>query len=141
MLQAISAGGIFIEVGTPMPASLVIDTQAYSSRWMSVKSEDGQLLEKGINQAGWTFFFLAERLTKTALGWDKVATVRRAVTHLLRELLRQKFNCLQIDEVKYSSFLRVPRVKISAHARHIQEGGRLLLAPTISSVPPYRLYI
>jgi hypothetical protein len=141
MLQAISARCMLIEVGTPMPASLVIDTQAYSSRWMSVKSEDSHLLEKGINQVGWTFFFLAGSIDKTAFSWDKAAMVRRAVKRLLYELLPQNFNCLQIDGLKYSTFLGIPFVKICAHARHIQHHGRLSSARAVTKVPPYRLYI
>jgi hypothetical protein len=56
---------MFIEDGTLTPESLVIDTERYSAGWSSIKST-GAELSKQIENAGWTFFYMAGEIRRGA---------------------------------------------------------------------------
>jgi hypothetical protein len=56
--DAIKAGTILIEEGTSMPGSLLLEGGPSSSGWR-VSNLDRKQLDREINQAGWTFFFMA----------------------------------------------------------------------------------
>ncbi len=105
-----------------MPESLRLESVPYSRGWTSV-SNDLNELDTEINRAGWTFFFMAGEIKITAFGFDKEAAVRRAVKRAITSVEAQKCNCLEITEVSANSFLGMPYVNISAHARHIQESS------------------
>jgi hypothetical protein len=57
--DAIKAGTILIEEGASMPESLLLEGGPFSSGWRSVSNLDRKQLDREINQAGWTFFFMA----------------------------------------------------------------------------------
>jgi hypothetical protein len=122
MTHAIKTGTIFIEQGAHMPESLRLESAPYSRGWTSV-SNDLDELDTEISRAGWTFFFMAGEIKITAFGLDKEAAVRRAVKRAITTVESQKCNCLEITEVSANSFLGMPYVNISAHARHIQESS------------------
>jgi hypothetical protein len=122
MADVIKAGTILIENGSLMPESLLVEGAPYSSRWKSV-SNDLNELDSGINKAGWTFFFMAGEIKITAFGFDKEAALRRAVKRTITSVEAHKCNCLEITEVSSDSFLGVPYVNVSAHARHIQKSS------------------
>jgi len=122
MTQTIKMGSILIEQGAHMPESLRLESVPYSRGWTSV-SNDLNELDTEINRAGWTFFFMAGEIKITAFGFDKEAAVRRAVKRAITSVEAQKCNCLEITEVSANSFMGMPYVNISAHARHIQESS------------------
>ena len=122
MTQAIKMGTILIEQDARMPGSLRLKSFPYSRGWTSV-SNDLNELDTEINKAGWTFFFMAGEIKITAFGFDKEAAMRRAVKRAITNVEAQKCNCMEITEVSANSFLGMPYVNISAHARHIQESS------------------
>lgn len=122
MREAIEAGSILIEEGTPVPDSLLLESEPYSSGWGSVRNLDLRGLDRKLTKTGWTFFFMAGEIRATAFGFDRRRAVREAVKRIIASVKSQKCNCLEISQVAMKSFLRVPYVTVSAHARHIQEG-------------------
>jgi len=129
MRDAIEAGSILIEKGTPMPNSWLPQGGPGSNGWISVGKLDKAGLEASIQQAGWTFFYLAGEIRATVFGFDEQETVRKAVKRLITSVKAQHFNCLEITGVAMSSFLGVPYATVAGHARHIQE-GLVLSRPT-----------
>ena len=123
MSDAIQAGTILIEQGTPMPESLLLEGEPCSSRWNSVSKLDRKELDTKINKAGWTFFFMAGEIKISAFGLDQEKAVRRAVKGVITNVETHKYNCLEITEVTPKSFLGVPYVSVCAHARHIQKSS------------------
>ena len=121
--QLIVPGTILIEKGTLLPDSLRLEHEPYPSAWMSVKSNlNFYELEKELASAGWTFFYMAGKITTTAFGFDRQKTVHTALKRLIANVRLQKRTCLEIDAVTSRSFLGMPYVNVSAHSRHIQKG-------------------
>jgi hypothetical protein len=79
-------------------------------------------LETKLAATGWTFFYLAGAIRMTACGFDWAKTINAAMKRVIKSVRQQRCNCLQIDEVAAHSFLGVPYVSVSAHARHVQRG-------------------
>jgi len=103
-----------------------------------VKSSlDPHDLEKEFAALGWTFLYLAGRVKETAFGFDRQKAMVKALARLIAGAIRQKCNCLEIDEVSMRSFLGVPGVSVTAHTRHIQKGMRFsgIEAP-VQPAPP-----
>lgn len=121
MTDAIEAGTVLIEERTPMPESLWLESEL-DSGWTSVKNLDRYELESKINEAGWTFFYMAGKIKATVFGFDRRKMVRAALKRIITNVKSQKCNSLEIAQVTSRSFLKVPYVSVSAHARHIQEG-------------------
>ena len=80
--------------------------------------------EKTIQEAGWTFFFMAGEVKATVFGFDKQKSLRTALKRLIANVKAQHCNSIEITQVVAKSFLSVPYVSVSAHARHLQEGNR-----------------
>jgi hypothetical protein len=137
MADAIRAGTILIEEGTLMPESLRLASEPDSSGWTSVKNLDRYELDRKINKAGWTFFYMAGKIKATVLGFDKQKTVRTALKRIITNVKSQKCNSLEITQVTSRSFLKVSSVSVSAHSRHIPKG----LAFSSGSQVPFTLEI
>jgi hypothetical protein len=119
----ITPGTILIQKGTLLPPAFRPGSESYPNAWVSVKSSlDPHDLEKELAALGWTFHYMAGKVRVTAHGFDRQKAFDKALTRLIAGAMRQKCNCLEIDEVATTSFLGVPGVSISAHTRHIQKG-------------------
>jgi hypothetical protein len=119
---AITAGRILVSEGTHLPNSLLLQSEPYMSGWAAVKN-DRAAFEKEIQEAGWTFFFMAGEIKATAFGFDKQKTLCAALKRLITNVKSQKCNSLEITRVTDKSFLKVPYVSVSAHPRHLQKGA------------------
>jgi hypothetical protein len=121
MRDAIKTGTILIEGGAAMPASVQLDGGADGIGWKSVSDPDPSQLNTAIQQAGWTFFFMAGEIKINAFGWDKEQAARRALKQVLSNVEAHHCNCVELSEVSSKSFLGMPYVHVSAHSRHIQK--------------------
>ena len=119
MTDTVKTGTILIEDGTLLPKSLLLESEAYSIGWTSVSNVRSEF-EKALNQAGWTFFFMAGTIEATVFGFDKQKAVRTAVKRIITNVESQKCNCLEITGVMMNSFLGMPYASVSAHSRHVQ---------------------
>jgi hypothetical protein len=119
MTDAIKTGTILIEAGASLPASLGLEG---ANGWRPVDNKDLQL-DTAIQQAGWTFFFMAGEIKITAFGWDKEQAARRAMKQVLSNVEAQHCNCVEFTGVSAKSFLGVPYASVTAHSRHIQQSS------------------
>ena len=119
---------ICIKEDTPLPANLPIESEAFLPGWKVVKNLDRSTLARNIEGANWNFFYLAGEIRATVLGRDRSGTLRRAVRRVLAKQKGQKFNSLEITNVVSKRFLGIPFMRVTAHARHIQQGMGLVPA-------------
>jgi hypothetical protein len=112
-----------IQKGTLLPPAFRPGSESYPNSWVSVKSTLGPHdLEKEFAALGWTFHYMAGKVRATAYGLDRQKSMDKALAKLIAGAMRQKCNCLEIDEVATRTFLGIPGVSVSAHTRHIQKG-------------------
>jgi hypothetical protein len=121
MTDTIVAGSILVEHGTQLPRSLLLQSDSLSNGWSPVK-DVRSAPEKGIQEPGWTFFFMAGEIKTTVFGFDGQKTLGAALSRLTDNATTQHCNSIEIARVTRKSFLKVPYVSVSAHARHFQKG-------------------
>jgi hypothetical protein len=124
MADAIKVGSILVEQGVYLPNSLLhLHRKSSSTGWPAVQGTRAAF-EKAIQDAGWTLFFMAGEIKITAFGFDREKSLQSALTRLIRNVKSQHCNTIEITGMARKSFLRVPYVSVSAHARHLQQGTR-----------------
>jgi hypothetical protein len=123
MMDAITAGSILVEEGTRLPKSLREPGESNSNGWAAVKGARCTF-EKTIQEAGWTFFFMAGEIKATVFGFDRQEALRAAFKRLIVDVKSQHCNGIEITQIIDGSFCRLPYVSVSAHARHLQNGMR-----------------
>ncbi len=121
MTDVITAGSILVQEGTHLPKPLLLQGESYSSGWAAVK-DTRSVFEKEIRDAGWTFFFMAGEIKTTVFAFDKRKALRAALRRLIADAKSQHCNSIEITRVMGKSFLGVPYLSVSAHARHLQKG-------------------
>ena len=104
-----------------MPKSLMLQSESNSNGWAAVK-DARSTFEKTIQEAGWTFFFMAGEIKATVFGFDRQKALRAALKRLITDVKSLHCNSIEITGVVDKSFLRMPYVSVSAHARHLQKG-------------------
>lgn len=115
-------GTILVEAGAILPGSVSLQPGGLSQIWRSVANLDKVALAAELAQAGWTFFYMAGVVQKHAFGFDEETRMRAAVGRVIKEVEAQQCNCLELTSFVTKSFLGVPYVSVTAHARHIQDG-------------------
>jgi hypothetical protein len=121
MTDTITAGSILVQEGTYLPKSLLLQNESNSNGWAAVK-DARSTFEKTIREADWTFFLMAGELSTTVFGFDKQKVLGAALKRLITNVKSQNCNSIEITKVMRNSFLKVPYVSVSAHARHLQKG-------------------
>lgn len=120
MIDRIRVGTMLVADGTRMPATLVVDTEPYSAGWSSIIGFTSTQLGKEIEDAGWTFFYMAGEIRTRGFGFSDQSRTARAVAQVINTVSRENCNCLEITQVRRRSFLGLPYTSLVAHARHIQ---------------------
>ena len=131
MLDTIKTGTILIKDGTLLPEALQFESEPCAPGWRLVKNLDGYELGRKIDEAGWTFCWLAGEIGATGFGFNEQKAVSRAVEHILANQGSKKYNSLEIMRVASEAskrFLGVRCVTVSAYSRHIQESASLFEA-------------
>ncbi len=121
MTDPITAGNILVQEGTNLPKSLLLQSESNSNGWAAVK-DARSTFEKAVQEAGWTFFFMAGEIKANVFGFDRQKARRAALNRLIADAKSQHCNSIEITRVVDKSFLRVPYVSISARPRHLQKG-------------------
>jgi hypothetical protein len=122
MTDAITAGSILIEESRHLPSSQLLQRESHPSGWAMV-TNPRSAFDIGIQAAGWTLFFMAGEVKATVFGFDRQKTLGTALTRLIAAAKAQNCNGIEITRVTDKSFLKIPYVSVSAHARHLQEGS------------------
>jgi hypothetical protein len=118
--QTVMTGTLLVQDGTPLPEAFVIETAAQTAGWSAIENSSGARLGRGLETAGWTFFYLADEIRVRGFGFEEPSRLHRAVRKVIQAVQRQGCNCLEITQVHRKSFLGLPSVNMVAHARHIQ---------------------
>lgn len=121
MTDLITVGNILVQEDVNLPRSFLLPTEINSNGWAAVKGNPSTF-EKTVEEAGWTFFFMAGEIKTTGFGFDKKKALRAALRRLIADVKSQHCNSIEITAVVGKSFLRIPYVSVSAHARHLQKG-------------------
>jgi hypothetical protein len=114
------AGMMLVQDGTPLPEAFVLETAPYTAGWSSIENSTGGRLGRGLETAGWTFFYMADEIRVIGFGFEEPSRMHRAVRKVIQTVQGQHCNCLEITQLHRKSFLGLPCVKIVAHARQIQ---------------------
>lgn len=119
----ITPGRLFIERDAQRPLCFQIQDDAYQTGWQPIKYDlTARDLDTELSTRGWTFFYMANVVRKTALGFDREKGVSAALKRVMASVREEGCNCLQVDKVETHSFFGIPYVSVSAHPRHIQKG-------------------
>ena len=121
MRDLITAGDLLVQEGINVPKSLRLPAEPDSNGWATVNGTRSAF-EKTIHEEGWTLFFMAGGIKATVFGFDRQHALRAALKRLVAVVKSQHCNCIEITRVTDKSFLKVPYVSVSAHARHLQKG-------------------
>ena len=113
-----------VQRGTVLPEPLRLEERCQAGGWAHVADASvASELENKLATAGWTVFYMAGEIRKTAFGFDRQKRVGSAMKQLIRHAQLEGCNCLEIDEVASHSFLGVPYVSVAAHCRRIQQAS------------------
>lgn len=125
MSNSLRVGALLMQVGTLIPGSLGVETEACTPGWKWITNLDGDNFDRKVRNAGWSFFFLAAKLQVIIWGHWTDKLVGKAIKQVLARARPAQFNCLEVTELSARRFCGIPYVHLSAHSRHIQEGAVL----------------
>ena len=128
-ITTIKQGSLMLAQGTPLPASVRVDSAPCTPGWSLLNNASPQRLKELLTQAGWYFLFIATELEATVYGWNKETAIRKAIRRITAQSKAAQYNCVEIMRVEANRFLGFPFVRITAHSRQIQAtetltGGR-----------------
>jgi hypothetical protein len=98
MKNTIAAGSIMVAGGMHLPSSIVLQDETDSNGWAAI--EDARpTFEKKVQEAGWTFFFMAGEIKAITFGFDKEKAIRTALKRLIADVKSQHCNSIEITRV------------------------------------------
>jgi len=121
MTNATEAGSIHIEQSAQLPKFLRLGRDSLLKGWSEVTNARSTF-EAETRKAGWTSFFMAGKVEKAALGFNREEALGAAFSRLAKYVRSEHCNSFEIAHVKTEQFLGIFRVTVAAHARHLQEG-------------------
>ncbi len=133
MTDTLTAGSILIEKHAHLPDAMRLQSEPDSSGWVPLNGTR-PTFEKEVQEAGWTFFFMAGEIRATVFGFDQQKTLRTALQRLMTTVKSHNCNSIEITQVTAKSFLKVPYVSVAAHARHLQKGSTFTAPSATSSI-------
>lgn len=125
MEHEITGGAILIKHDALLPRELHFESEPCVSDWKVVTNLKTLALEREIEKTGWSFLCLAGETKTSVFGIDHTKMVRRAIEAILARNPSDRFNSLEILEMKFAGSARFPLVQyltLSAQWRHIQQG-------------------
>jgi hypothetical protein len=125
MTDKIRVGTMLVADDTQTPTTLAVGTEHYSAGWSSIMGSSSTQLGKEIENAGWTFFYMAGEIRTSGFGFNDHSRTDRAVAHVIDVVKREHCNCLEITQMRRRSFLGLPYTSLVAHPRHIQRSRSL----------------
>jgi hypothetical protein len=120
----LTPGNLFMERDVPRPKCFHVQDDSYRTGWLAVKYDLSPYeIDKELSSRGWTFFYMANVIRKSAMGFDRDKGTAAALKRVMASVREDGCNSLQIQAVEMHSYLGIPYVSVSAHARHIQKGN------------------
>jgi hypothetical protein len=121
MLDHVNNGILIIADGVSLPVSCHVKSEPFSQGWRAITNLEGRGLDRRFSDIGWTVFQKAAPATVSVLGLGPSRTLRKAFRKIIRKNSSVKFNCVEITEAREKSFMGISYVRMSAHARNIQQ--------------------
>ena len=125
-LAGIATGALVVHNETLTPESVVLSREPLWRKWGHVTNHTPRTLTAGINEAGWTFFFIARSLQSSVWAFNDQGAVLKSMQNLIGDMDTAGLNCLEVETVRRYRFLGLPRLSITARCRHIQAAPRLM---------------
>ena len=98
MTDTNTAGSILIEPHAHLPNGMRLQSEPDSSGWATLNGKR-PTFEKEVQEAGWTFFFMAGEIKATVFGFDRQKTLRAALQRLITNVKSHNCNAIEITEV------------------------------------------
>ena len=106
------------------PRMFQIQDDAHRTGWSPVRHNlTSRELDTELSKLGWTFFYMANVIRKTALALDREKGAAVALKRVMASVREEGCNSLQVEDVERHSFLGIPYISVSAHPRHVQRSG------------------
>jgi hypothetical protein len=121
MTQEVQIGTILIRENPAAAQAIGFQSEPYSATWGLVKALDGLALDRKIQAAGWSFFFMAAEMKVMFFGAIGAKSMQNAMKRMFGKLKLTNFNCLEVTGIVAKRFLGVRYTVVSAHSRHIQQ--------------------
>ena len=120
----LTSGNLFIERDAPRPKCFHVQDDSHRTGWLAIKYDlSTSEIEAELSSSGWTFFYMANIIRKSAVGFDREKGTSTALKRVMASVREDRCNSLQIQAVEMHSFLGIPYVSVSAHSRQIQKGN------------------
>jgi hypothetical protein len=120
----ITPGDLFIQRDAARPRMFQIQDDAHRTGWSPVRHNlTSRELDTELSKLGWTFFYMANVIRKTALAVDRKKGAAVALKRVMASVREEGCNSLQVEDVERHSFLGIPYISVSAHPRHVQKSG------------------
>jgi len=118
----IAPGTILMEGDALRPEFFDLADGPYPNAFMSLTHRlPPHDLEKELFRTGWSFLYMAGAIKTMAFGYDRAKMLNAALKRIIQQVREQRCNCFEVDRVETHSFLGLPYVNVSAHARRIQK--------------------
>jgi hypothetical protein len=121
MARNIEDGTLVFRAGLELPAQCGIKSEFFSDGWQRIVNFRSHDLDRALQKADWTFRYSCPKARGTAFGLSRAQTMARAFHSVLAAIGSQSYNCLELSQESMASFCGIKRVRLSAHARTIQE--------------------
>ena len=112
-------GTVLIRENALLPKGLALKSEAFLPGWRIVPDIDAFELARQIDEAHWTFFYLAGEMKAIVFGREQPGALRGAVKRILAKRKTPERNALQITSVVSQTFLGIPFMSVTAVSRHI----------------------
>ena len=120
----ITPGDLFIQRDTARPRMFQIQDDAHRTGWSPVRHNlTAGELDTELSKLGWTFFYMANVIRKTALAFDREKAAATALKRVMASVREEGCNSLQVEDVERHSFMGIPYISVSVHPRHLQKSG------------------
>lgn len=122
MEETINTGAILIKSGATLPETLQIEGEPFAYSWRLVKNLTGYGLDRKIRDMGWSLVRMEGEVKSLALGFDEQKTTCKVVKQGLARLKSDRFNCLEVSQIRLTHFAGLYQASVLICPRHIQKG-------------------
>lgn len=120
----IAAGTLLLRRDVLRPRCVNLEGGQYPDGWMAIKgSLTAPESERELSALGWTLFFMANVVRRSAFGFDRGRAADRALARVIVAVQQDGCNCLQIEAVQSRSVLGLPFIRVCGRARNLQKGN------------------
>jgi len=104
--NGINVGVVMARSGTIFPDAVGAPEQLYSPGWGLIHNVSDQDLDRDLQKAGWSFFFMAGSIQASVLGRRSERSTRNAMRRVLAKSNRSSFNCLEVTRTIHPNHIR-----------------------------------